>query len=116
MGYAIAVALVVLVIAALITTLVMRSARKGSPDASDGTGGPGIGADDESPLADTNQHAGQQDGGETVDGADARHFGGAGHRSGQGYTGTDRVGHDRQDKELAAHIQRPGEGEGANSF
>ena len=112
MEYAIPLALVLLVITGLIVLLVMRSTSKGSARAEDG-GGPGIGADDDSPLADTNQHAGHQEGGETVSDYDAGQAGGAGRRHGQGYSGTAPVGRDQDDPEDAAHVQRPGEGEGA---
>ena len=112
MEYAIPLALVLLVITGVIVLLVMRSTAKGSSRAEDG-GGPGIGADEDTPLADTNQHAGQQEGGETVSGYDAGHAGGAGRRHGQGYAGTAPVGRDGDDPSDAAHVQRPGEGEGA---
>jgi len=113
MEYAIPAVLVLLVITGLIVLLVMRSTSKGSSRADDGPSGPGIGSDDETPLADTNQHAGEQRGGETVAGYDAGQAGGAGRRHGQGYAGTAPVGADRQEPEDAAHVQRPGEGEGA---
>jgi hypothetical protein len=112
MEYAIPAALVLLVITGLIVLLVMRSTSKATSRADD-DGGPGIGPDEQTPLADTNQHAGQQRGGETVAGADAGEAGGAGRRHGQGYEGTAPVGADAQDPEEAAHVQRPGEGEGA---
>ncbi len=115
MGYAIAGALVILVIAALITLLVLRST-KARGSAARGADGPGIGPDDETPLADTSEHAGEQDGGETVAGADAGHHGGAGRRTGQGYTGTGEVADSEEDRHAAAHIQRPGEGEGHQRF
>jgi len=112
MGYAIAGVLVLLVIAALITLLVLRATRaRGS--AGGGVDGPGIGADDETPWLDTREHAGDQEGGETVAGADAGKHGGAGRRTGQGYTGTAGVGDSEEDRHAAAQVQRPGEGEGA---
>ena len=115
MGYAIAAALVILVIGALITLLVLRATRARGSAAGDADG-PGIGTDDETPLADTSEHAGEQDGGETVAGADAGQHGGAGRRTGQGYTGTGDVGDSEEDRHVAAHIQRPGEGEGHQRF
>lgn len=113
MEYAIPLGLVVLVISALVVLLVMRSMGKSSPQAEEGVAGPGIGADDESPAGDTTQHAGTQDGGQTVGNYDAGTQGGAGRRRGSGYEGSSGVGHDEQDPHEAAHVQRPGEGEGA---
>ena len=114
MEYAIPAALVLLVITGLIVLFVMRSTAKGGSAATDGgAGGPGIGADEDTPLADTNQHAGQQQGGETVADYDAGQAGGAGRRTGQGYAGTAPVGADADDPADASHVQRPGEGEGA---
>ena len=84
MGYVIAGVLAILIIAGFITFLVMNSMKKN--DVSD-AGDPGadqnplgiIGSDDDAPLGDTTQHAGDQDGrGETVGGQDADRFGGTG--------------------------------------
>ncbi len=116
MEYAIPLGLVVLVVTALIVLLVMRSTAKGSARADDGASGPGIGADDDSPFLDTNQHAGHQEGGRTVSDYDAGQAGGAGRRRGQGYEGTAPVGEDADDPQRAAHVKRPGEGEGAARF
>jgi len=116
MEYAIPLALVVLVITALITLFVMRAMRTRGSAGSSEPGGPGIGGDDETPLADTSEHAGDQHGGEDVGPVDAEKHGGAGRRTGQGYTGTGDVADSKEDREIAAHVQRPGEGEGATRF
>ena len=114
MEYAIPLVLILLVITALIVLLVTRTASKGGSPARDdqsASEGPGIGTDDNSPLADTDQHAGEQVDGRTVGKADAGSAGGAG--QGGGYDGTDATGENRQDPHEAAHVQRPGEAEGA---
>ena len=113
MEYAIPLGLVLLVITAAIVLLVMRSTAKGSSRADDGASGPGIGADDQSPFLDTDQHAGHQEGGRTVSDYDAGQAGGAGSSRGQGYDGTSPVGDDADDPQRAAHVKRTGEGEGA---
>jgi hypothetical protein len=112
MEYAIPLALVLVVVTAVIVMLVQRTASKAGPRAEDRGSGPGIGADEESPLGDTSQHAGTQEDGESVAGYDAGRSGGAGRRRGSGYEGTSPVGHDEDDPAVAAHVQRPGEGEG----
>ncbi len=112
MEYAIPLALVLVVITAVIVLLVQRTASKPGPRAENGEAGPGIGSDEESPFGDTTQHAGSQEGGETVAGYDAKTAGGAGGRSGSGYESSSPVGEDEEDPAVAAHVQRPGEGEG----
>jgi hypothetical protein len=84
MGYVIAGVLVVLIIAGFITFLVMNSMKKNNvSDAGD----PGadqnplsmIGSEDGTPLGDTSEHAGQQDGqGRTTGEQDAENSGGSG--------------------------------------
>src|SRR5215218_2899718 len=112
MEYAIPLALVLVVITVVIVMLVQRTAGKGDARAEDRGTAPGIGADEESPFGDTSQHAGSQEGGETVAGYDAKTAGGAGGRSGSGYESSSPVGEDEDDPAVAAHVQRPGEGEG----
>ena len=112
MEYAIPLALVLVVITAAIVLLVQRTAAKPGPRAEDRGSGPGIGADEESPFGDTTQHSGAQEGGETVGGHDASRHGGAGGRHGSGYESSSPVGEDEDDPAVAAHVQRPGEGEG----
>src|SRR4051794_25116545 len=113
MGYAIAGVLVLLVITAVIVPLLHRPPDKNKPPAGGRGTAPGIGADAESPFGDTSQHAGVQEGGETVAGADADKYGGAGRRrGGQGTASASGIGENRDDPHVAAHVQRPGEGEG----
>jgi len=116
MEYAIPLFLALLVVTAVIVLLLMRSMRTRDSTGKAFSDGPGIGADNQSPTGDTEQHAGQQEGGETVGNADAGQHGGAGQRHGAGYTGTQGVGDDEEDRHVAAHVQRPGEGEGATRF
>jgi hypothetical protein len=84
MGYVIAGVLVLLIITGFITFLVMNSMKKN--DLSD-AGDPGadqnplgiIGSDEDSPLGDTTEHAGEQnERGETVGHQDAERHGGTG--------------------------------------
>lgn len=96
MEYVIPVVLVVLVVAGFVTFLVLNATKKSGPvaDTSD-EGAPGIGAD-RTPLGDTTQHAGEQtEGGATRSDPEE----GPGRRS--------------ADPDRAAHVGRPGEGEGA---
>lgn len=86
-----------------------------------GAGVPGTDAailapDQESPLGDTSEHAGDQRNGETVAGQDAEHSGGSGRPRGSGYAGTRGIG-DRRDPtaDERSRSARPvdgGEGEG----
>jgi hypothetical protein len=84
MGYVIAALLVLLIVAGLVFFLVTNATKKSNvSDAGD----PGadqnamsiIGSDDETPLGDTSQHAGEQtEQGTTVSGQDADAHGGTG--------------------------------------
>jgi hypothetical protein len=96
MEFVIPVVLVVLAIAGFVTFLVLNATDKSGPAAAGADeGAPGIGADD-TPLGDTTQHAGEQtEGGVTASDPES----GAGGRS--------------ADPDAAAHVGRPGEGEGA---
>jgi hypothetical protein len=96
MEYVIPVVLVVLLIGGLITFLVLNATRKSSP-AGGHEGAPGMGGD-RTPLGDTSEHAGEQ--------------------TEQGTTATDPEGDlsRRTDPDAAAHVGRPGEGEGAERF
>ena len=97
MGYVIAGVLVLLIITGFITFLVMNSMKKN--DLSD-AGDPGadqnplgiIGSDENSPLGDTTEHAGEQnEHGETVGKQDADRHGGTGApREGYGSEGEPR--------------------------
>jgi hypothetical protein len=94
MEYVIPVVILVLIVAGFVTFMVLNATKKSGPvaDRRD-EGAPGIGPDD-TPLGDTTQHAGTQTTeGTTVGGQDG---------SGQA-----------RDPADAAHLARPGEGEGA---
>jgi hypothetical protein len=94
MGYVIAAVIVLLVIAGFVTYLVLNATRKSSPVADrPDEGAPGIGQD-ETPLGDTTEHAGEQ----TERGTTARD--------------PERGRFERDDPDAAAHRVRPGEGEG----
>ena len=117
MGYAIAIVLVVLIIGAFVTFLVMNAARQSdTADAED----PGadsnplsiLGSDD-TPMGDTDEHAGEQtQGGETVGGQDSASHGGTGRPTGQGYAGTGNIGGGHHDDPDVARPVVGGEGEG----
>ena len=94
MGFVIAAVVVVLLIAGFVTFFVLNATRKTGPvaDGSD-EGAPGIGAD-ETPLGDTQEHAGEQ----SADGTTERD--------------PEQDAPARQDPGAAAHVGRPGEGEG----
>jgi hypothetical protein len=94
MEFVIAAVIVVLVIAGFVTFLVLKATRKSGPvvDRPD-EGPPGIGQD-ETPLGDTTEHAGEQ----TQRGTTAR--------------APERSRFERDDPDAAAHRARPGEGEG----
>lgn len=95
MEYVIPVVLVVLAVAGFVTFLVLNATSKSGPVADADEGAPGIGAD-RTPLGDTTQHAGEQtEGGVT--------------RSDPESGGRARS----SDPDAAAHVARPGEGEGA---
>ena len=93
MGYVIAIVLVVLLVSGFVTFLVLNATRKGGPAAEPDEGTPGVGADG-SPLGDTTEHAGEQ--------------------TEHGTTRRDPEAGDRRaaDPDGAAHVGRPGEGEG----
>jgi hypothetical protein len=96
MEYVIPVVLVVLVIAGFVTFMVLNATKKSGPVADTSEeGAPGIGAD-RTPLGDTTQHAGEQ--------------------TESGTTRSDPEqgpGRPSTDPDAAAHVGRPGEGEGA---
>lgn len=111
MGYLIPIFMVILIIAGLVTFFVFKSMQKSGPVGDGET--PGIGADDDSPLGDTTEHAGEQSGeGTTIGGQDASGAGGTGRPVHSGYAGTTAAGVDATDPDAAAHLQRPGEAEG----
>jgi hypothetical protein len=84
MGYVIAAILVVLLVSALVFFLVTNATKKsnvsdaGDPGADQNPLGI-IGSDDDTPMGDTTEHAGEQnESGETVGGQDAEEHGGTG--------------------------------------
>ena len=108
MEYVIPLALVLVVITAVIVLLVQRTASKGSARAEDAPDdSPGIGADEASPFGDTTEHSDALESEGTPTGTGGGRFSRAGRRSGA---------RDAEDDEMAAHIQRPGEGEGTTGI
>jgi hypothetical protein len=94
MEYVIPAVLVLLLVAGFVTFLVLNATRKSGPAAAGGDERPpGIGQD-ETPLGDTAEHAGEQ----TDAGTTARD--------------PEQSGGERDDPADAAHVGRPGEGEG----
>ena len=93
MEYVIPAVIVVLLIAGFVTFMVLNATRKSGAVADRGDEGPGIGQD-ETPLGDTEEHAGEQtEHGTTAQDPEGTRF-------------------DRDDPDAAAHRARPGEGEG----
>jgi hypothetical protein len=102
MEYVIPILLVILLVAGFVTFLVMNATKKAGPNAEGESGPPGVGTD-ETPLGDTTEHAGEQTSeGTTPRGQDDRRFAGRG-----------RPHETPSDPDEAAHVARPGEGEGA---
>jgi hypothetical protein len=113
MEYLIPLVLVLLLVGGFVAFMVLNATRRGQKsDASrEASGTPGIGPDDETPLGDTSEHAGEQTSeGRTVGGQDADEKGGTGRPVQSGYTGTSAAG--RDDSSESAHVRRSGEGEG----
>jgi hypothetical protein len=102
MGYVIAALLVLLIVAAGVTVLVLNATRRqrqaSAADSGYGEGTPGsdmaiVAADENTPLGDTDQHAGEQTpSGETVGGQDADRSGGTGRPVTSGAEGTSAPG------------------------
>ena len=112
MEYVIPIIIVVLAIAGFVGFMVINATSKGGP-AAKGESAPGIG-EDETPLGDTTEHAGEQtEAGTTVGKADAEESGGTGRPVHSGAPETSATGHDPSDPDAAAHVVRPGEAEGA---
>jgi hypothetical protein len=94
MEYVIPIIVVILLVAGFVTFLVLNAASKGGAAAEGEPGPPGIGADEQTPLGDTPEHAD----------AEPRHG------------GERRFGRPHEtpsDPDEAAHVGRPGEGEGS---
>jgi hypothetical protein len=105
MEYVIPILVVILLVAGFVAFLVTNAAKKGDPNAEGESGPPGIGPD-ETPLGDTSQHAGEQTPeGTTPRGQDDRRFAGRG-----------RPHETPDDPDEAAHLARPGEGEGSQAI
>jgi hypothetical protein len=113
MEYVIPAVLVLILIGGFVTFLVLNATKKSGPVAdADDEGAPGMGADD-TPLGDTTEHAGEQTGhGTTAGGQDADASGGTGRPVHSGSAGSTETGEDHVDPDAAAHLARPGEGEG----
>jgi hypothetical protein len=110
MEYVIPVVLVMILVAGFVTYLVINATKKSGPTAEGGS--PGIGPDP-TPLGDTTEHAGRQsESGTTTGDQDAEEAGGTGRPATSGVAGTSPAGQSPDDPDGAAHIARPGEGEG----
>jgi hypothetical protein len=115
MTYVIVAIVVILLVAGFVTFLTLNATNKGGPNMDGDEGAPGMGTD-ETPLGDTSQHAGHQtEAGTTTGGQDAEEKGGTGEPVHSGYDGTSQPGSPARgdDADAAAHVARPGEGEGA---
>jgi hypothetical protein len=94
MEYVIPAVLVLLLVGGFVTFLVLNATKKSGPVAErDDEGAPGMGQDP-TPLGDTTEHAGRQ-----TEGGTTREDPEEGERR-------------RTDPDAAAHVSRPGEGEG----
>jgi hypothetical protein len=113
MEYLIPAVLLLILIGGFVTFLVLNATKKSGPVAdADDEGAPGMGGDD-TPLGDTTEHAGEQtEHGTTVGGQDADASGGTGRPVHSGSAGSTETGEDVADPDRAAHLARPGEGEG----
>jgi hypothetical protein len=108
MGYVIAAIVLLLIVTAGVTFLMLNATRRqGRASASDseyGRGTPGedmaiVAPDENTPLGDTDQHAGEQTReGKTVGGQDADRSGGTGRAVGGGYAGTGEVGESERER------------------
>ena len=95
MEYVIPIVLVVLVVGGFIAFLVLNAADKGGAAAEDEATPPGIGADEHTPLGDTTQHGEERH-------AEERRF--------------SRPAQPSSNPDEAAHVARPGEGEGSEAL
>jgi hypothetical protein len=113
MGYVIAAIIVVLIVGAGIAAFVWNASRKqrqaAAADPQNGEGTPGsdmaiVTPDPNTPLGDTDQHAGEQTReGRTVAGQDADRSGGTGRPVGSGYAGTGEIGEREGEREPTHH-------------
>jgi hypothetical protein len=113
MEWVVIVVVLVLLIGGFVGFLVINASKKSSQVAAGpDEGPPGIGTD-ETPLGDTTEHAGETtEHGTTVGGQDAEESGGTGRPVHSGEAETSPAGRDVADPDAAAHLARPGEGEG----
>jgi hypothetical protein len=93
MGYVIPLILVVVLVGGFLVYLVLNATRKSGPAATGDAGEPGVGADP-SPLGDTTEHSDQK----ATEGTPV---------------GPPSASAEPPDPDTAAHVARPGEGEGA---
>ena len=108
MAVIILIILVVLIAVAAIAGVVFRAPRRGANAGGEHS--------DATPAGDTPEHAGQQTPeGTTTGGQDAGERGGTGTPVHSGYAGTSDPREREDDPDAAAHVARPGEGEGAAS-
>ena len=98
MEYVIPIVLVILVVAGFVAFLVLNAAEKGGAAAEGEPAPPGIGTDESTPLGDTTQHADER----SAHDADERRFA--------------RPSRPSSDPDEAAHVARPGEGEGSEEL
>jgi hypothetical protein len=113
MGYVIAAIIVLLIVGAGVTVLVLNATRRqrqaAAADPQYGEGTPGsdmaiVAADENTPLGDTDQHAGEQTReGRTVADQDADRSGGTGRPVGSGYAGTGEIGEREGEPEPTRH-------------
>ncbi len=96
----------ILLVAGFVTFLVINAAKKGGPNAEGEPGPPGIGADDRRRSATRRSTPGEQ----TPEGTTPR-----GQDDGR-FAGRGRPHETPSDPDEAAHVARPGEGEGAETL
>src|SRR5918999_2395138 len=126
MGYVIAAIIVLLIVGAGVAVLVLNATRRqrqaSAADREYGEGTPGtdmaiVAADENTPLGDTDQHAGEQTSeGRTVADQDAERSGGTGRAVSSGYAGTGEIGASERERGTAPAGGEGGvggEGEGA---
>jgi len=106
MAVTLLIIVVLLIAVGAIAGVVFRATRKGA--------NPGGEHADATPVGDTPEHAGRQTpAGTTNGGQDAGERGGTGTPVHSGYAGTSDPREREDDPDAAAHVARPGEGEGA---
>ena len=71
MSYLVIGIFLLLIVGGFVTFLVLNATKRSNPAATDDNAAPGIGADDESPLGDTPEHAADDAGGHAQGAAEA---------------------------------------------